>query len=1159
MQVRNQFESNILTGSEPIIWRISELVEATGGRMIGSVNPSLNHGYSSFTFPFSLLKSNSVLLHVHGSDWRARTIRDCGQKGLAIDALLDEIRPYENVLVITNEVPKETLGIPTLLVDSTYKALFALAKYQRSRFRGRVVGITGTSGKSSTRDMVVALLSKRGLTSSSVGNWNTTEGIALALANLAPDAEFAVIEISGGAIKGMRGVSSLDMVYHHDAIITSIGINLTSRTPTARDVAEVKSKLFSHLPAGGKAYYSKEVAELATLQKAAEGFEQRIIGDSKASSIQLQQLKVELDGSLLRLRVGDSDIHVKSSVIGPGQLSNLALAVQLAIDLGVSIQDVTETIASFSLATRKMEVSDITIGNTVIKLLDDCHNATLVSFQNALGHLEQIKESYRNNIFIIGRIVHIEGQESAVYSELGDRIAACAPSVVILFDEGLSLLKTRLDQLQIPVSETDSPQQVLEHLQKLVTDSSVVFLKGSHRGTHIRELSALLRKGDGTVPGRKRAGIVHSRWTPYELAYYTTALEYYDEVIFIDPSLVTYRISAGFSNISINYLGRSLDNLSILYTLEHGPKTTLLARSLSRRGCEISDFLEPSAMDDHSLLGINPALDEANIGATRHVLLAPSTATTYLEQLDPADFPLFYNPPGKRMGSATVTMSNIQEAANWCEQYFAKTSDMLCLESPLPSAKKWRVLIVDSEIIACYECRLTQTSGVQEYLMVEPPTFAELSQVINDNLPHRYHKGVFGVDVVTGADGHHSIAAIQRRPAFAELSRLYNLNFPSIVHSRLSKRALPCREKINEFAQASVLFMGDTNPGETYQLRNEENAKTNILKASGYEHSFLAFKSLLASADYRIMNLEAVITTERESPFSGTKPYLDWTSPQETPRLLRELRIDAVNIANNHSMDFGEAGLRQMLHTLDEFGIAHFGAATNAGAAALPLHHVLQVGKHKQRIIIASGFEHRGNHQEWGYYAGRDSAGVNDWTIENAELQIGSLRSTHPDAFIVAFPHWGSNYSYKVERQELLAHALIDAGADLIIGHGSHMMQEIEQYRNHWVVYGIGNFVYNSPGRYHRFDVLPYGLIPRLRFVERHDLCAVELELYPIFLNNRESEYKPRFLNAPELKKLMKHFMFHGQTNNELIRRTVMGHNEFGPYFTFQITSIPWV
>ncbi|MBU0665079.1 MAG: CapA family protein [Proteobacteria bacterium] len=1160
MHVTNQpgEESNILAMREPVIWQLNELIEATGGgRLISSVAPS--HGYSSFTFPLPFLKPNSVLLHVHGRSWRERTISGCGQKGMSINSLLTYARRYQNVLVITDQEPDDTVDFPILLVDSTYDALFALATYQRNRFRGHVIGITGTSGKSSTRDMVVALLSKRGLTSSSVGNWNTTEGIALALANLVPEAEFAVVEISGGAIKGMRGLSALDMVHHHDAVITSIGINLTSRTPTARDVAEVKSKLFSHLPTGGKAYYAKDVAEVETLRKAAEGFEQRVIGDRGASSIQLRQIKVELDGSLLQLRLGDADVRVKASVIGPGQINNLALAVQLAIDLGVSLHDVTQTIAAFSLAKRKMEVSNITVGNTVVKLLDDCHNATQVSFENALGHLEQIKTSYSRSILIIGKIVHIEGQESKVYSELGERIAACEPSVVILFDEGLTLLKTKLDELQIPVLQAGSPLQVYELLRDLVTETSVVFLKGSHRGTHIRELSSLLRKGDGSMSGRTSAGILHSSWTQYELAYYIEALAYYDEVIFIDPSRVTYRIDAGSSRITVDYLGRSLDNLSIVYTLEYGDKATLLARVLSRLGCEISDSLGAMGSDDFALLGISPKGDETHIGATRHIISSLAVAGPYLEKLDTGDFPLLYNPPGKRNSGATVELLNSEAALRWCEKYFTKTSKLLCLEQPLPAEKSWRVLIVDAEVIACYECRLERTSGTQEYLKVEPLVAAELAQVINDNLPRHFQKGVYGVDVVTGVDGDHRLAAIKRRPAFGDLRRLYNLNFPALVHSRLSQRVLPCRNTCDETVGASVLFLGDTNPGETYQLRNEEKGEVNILTTHGYDQAFLPFRSLLDSADYRIMNFEAVITSERESPFREIKPYLDWTSPEETPRVMRELSIDAVNLANNHSLDYGETGLREMLKVLDESGIAHFGAAMDASAAAHPLQYVLQVGEREQRIIVASGFEHRGNHDQWGYYARTDKAGVNDWTVANAGQQVGELRVTYPDAFIVAFPHWGSNYSYKVERQERLAHVLIDAGADLIIGHGSHMMQEIERYSNRWVVYGIGNFVYNAPGRFHKFDVLPYGLIPRLRFLAQHDQCSVELELYPIFSDNRVSDYNPRYLNARELKNLLRRFTLHSDDDdNELIRRVVMGHNQFGPYFSLQVASHPW-
>jgi hypothetical protein len=99
-------------------------------------------------------------------------------------------------------------------------------------------------------------------------------------------------------------------------------------------------------------------------------------------------------------------------------------------------------------------------------------------------------------------------------------------------------------------------------------------------------------------------------------------------------------------------------------------------------------------------------------------------------------------------------------------------------------------------------------------------------------------------------------------------------------------------------------------------------------------------------------------------------------------------------------------------------------------------------------------------------------------SIDPARLaaQVADIRKTDPHAFVVLFPHWGENYRWKTDAQTTTAHACLDAGVDLIIGHGAHMLQEIERYHDKWVVYSIGNFVFNASGRYAANKVDPFGL-----------------------------------------------------------------------------------
>jgi UDP-N-acetylmuramyl pentapeptide synthase len=478
--------------NQPVLWSADEVRDIIGGRWV-SASPALGT-YQRLTFPLQYTRPNTIILHVHGREWPKKTIEGSGQKGMSVDDLVRHARQHPNVMIITSQETAAAADVPVLVVESTYNALFALAEYQRARFKGRIVGITGTAGKSSTRDFLSAILSAKGATFASFGNWNTVEGIALSLANLPPQNDFAVIEISGGAIAGMRGRTALEMVRHHDAIITSIGVNLTSRTPTAKDVAEVKSKLFSSLPPDGCAYFAADVQEIETLHSAAGNHRRRVIGDSSTATLAMEPLSEEPGMTRLRVALPNYTAEVQTHIVGPGPLSNLALASQCALDLGVAPELLVNTIPELSLARRKMELHDYTIHDKKIYLLNDCHNATLVSFSSVLTYIRNISNHYKRSIFVIGKIVHIEGLERDVYRTLAQDIKNCEPDVIILFADGLEPLEHSLKSLRANVCRAIEIDQVLELVESNMTDGSLVFLKGSARGTQMRNLARLLQK-----------------------------------------------------------------------------------------------------------------------------------------------------------------------------------------------------------------------------------------------------------------------------------------------------------------------------------------------------------------------------------------------------------------------------------------------------------------------------------------------------------------------------------------------------------------------------------------------------------------------------------------------------------------------------------------
>lgn len=301
-------------------------------------------------------------------------------------------------------------------------------------------------------------------------------------------------------------------------------------------------------------------------------------------------------------------------------------------------------------------------------------------------------------------------------------------------------------------------------------------------------------------------------------------------------------------------------------------------------------------------------------------------------------------------------------------------------------------------------------------------------------------------------------------------------------------------------SSVSVLFLGDTHFGESYEIELENR------------YSMDQFSALFDVADLTIVNLETPLTTLTESPYESEKDYIHWSDPEQATLALQKYGFDAFSLGNNHTLDYGASGLEETLDALGGAGFDFFGAGENEQEASAPF----ETEAAGLNFAVFGGFEDVSSYEKMDFYAAENSPGVYSITQEATLDSIRRTKEENPDAFVVIFPHWGDNYKMKDSSQEEWAHAFIDAGADLVIGHGAHLFQEVEEYEGKTIVYGLGNFVFNAPGRYQKLDAAPYSATARL--VVSGD--AMNLHLYPIFSDNLITEYEPRFVMEEEFNEL---------------------------------------
>jgi len=212
----------------------------------------------------------------------------------------------------------------------------------------------------------------------------------------------------------------------------------------------------------------------------------------------------------------------------------------------------------------------------------------------------------------------------------------------------------------------------------------------------------------------------------------------------------------------------------------------------------------------------------------------------------------------------------------------------------------------------------------------------------------------------------------------------------------------------------------------------------------------------------RIINLETSITTSGDFSPKG----INYRMNPRNIGCLAAANVDCCVLANNHVLDWGEAGLLETLDTLKAAGIRYTGAGRNAEEAAAPA--ILDIAGGYRIAVFAFGLETSGIPPSWNARASQPGVNmlpnISAKTIAAVADRANAMR--RQDDLLVASIHWGPNWGYEIPlEQRKLAHDLIDAaGFSVVHGHSSHHPLAIEIYRGRLILYGCGDFVTDYEG-----------------------------------------------------------------------------------------------
>ncbi len=450
-----------------------ELVLSTGGRWTGP-SPDEVAGVSTDT---RHVAAGNAFVALKGERFDAH------------DFLADAARAGAACAVVETGRAATLAGpppLPLLAVPDTLLALGAIARHHRRRFPIPVVGVTGSNGKTTTREMIAAILATRGPVLRTEGNLNNEVGVPLTLLGLCPDHTAAVVEMGmnhAGEISRLAAIAEPRV-----GVVTNASAAHLHGLGSVDAVASAKAELYRGLPPDGIVVANLDDPRmLAKARKSGRRVVTFAVGrDRKADVAVLEIVARGALGQSLLVGIGTKELAVELALVGAHNAANAAAAVAAAVALGASDREVVRGLAAVRPVGRRLRLERLPGGAL---LVDDCYNANPASMAAALSTLADLSRGGRA-LAALGDMLELGEAEAEAHRELGRLAASSGLAALATFGPRSRLsheaaLAAGLDPAR--AFHTEDVDELAAFLRERLGPGDALLVKGS-RGMRLERL-----------------------------------------------------------------------------------------------------------------------------------------------------------------------------------------------------------------------------------------------------------------------------------------------------------------------------------------------------------------------------------------------------------------------------------------------------------------------------------------------------------------------------------------------------------------------------------------------------------------------------------------------------------------------------------------------
>ena len=457
-----------MDNTQPTAWTVNEILKATGGELVCG-NQDRTRGFAKVSIDSRNISAGDLFVaivgEVHDGHRFAKDVVEKGVSGLVV--------AKEKI----GELPTsewQTRQIACIAVTDTQRALGDLAAFHRSRTDVAVVAITGSNGKTSTRQMTAEVVAQKFNTLSTIGNYNNQIGVPLTLLRLAPEYTWAVVELGTncpGEIARLAQICAPDI-----GVITNIGPAHLEGLGSLDGVMHEKGQLIEHLKSGGRAVLN---ADDRRVSKIAERTEKEVLtfGLTKKAAIRASAVQEKVGGISFSLDLPRESLTVDLKVPGQFMVINALAAAAVGYLLELSAAEIKSGLEKFKPAWGRMNIFQTANG---IHIIDDTYNANPDSMQAAITTLNSLRANNRS-LFVAGDMLELGARSESLHKQVGAWVAVANIDKLLITGEFANTVASGAEDAKMNRDDifTGSRDEILDALRDSLRPGDWVLIKGS--------------------------------------------------------------------------------------------------------------------------------------------------------------------------------------------------------------------------------------------------------------------------------------------------------------------------------------------------------------------------------------------------------------------------------------------------------------------------------------------------------------------------------------------------------------------------------------------------------------------------------------------------------------------------------------------------------